>query len=57
MNEKEIVKKVLSGRLTGEEKKNISERDIIVRHLKSQWNDTRDDSTFDVEAKNVYMAG
>ena len=51
MNEKEIVKKVLSGRLTGEEKKNISERDIIVWHLKSQWNDTRDDSTFDVEAK------
>lgn len=51
MNEKEIVKKVLSGRLTGEEKKNISERDIIVRHLKSQWDDTRDASAFDVEAK------
>lgn len=51
INEKEILKKVLSGNLTGEEKKNISGQDIIARHLKSQWDDTRDDSALDVEAK------
>lgn len=50
-NEKEILKKILSGRLTAEEKKNISEQDIVVRHLKEQWDDTKEGAMLDAEAK------
>lgn len=52
MNEEEILKKVLSGRMTGEERKNVSEQDIVVRHLKSQWDDSQNDSVLDSKAKD-----
>lgn len=52
MNEEEILKKVLSGRMTGEEKKNVSEQDIVVRHLRNQWDDNRNDPGLGPEAKD-----
>lgn len=52
MNEEEILKKVLSGRMTGEERKSVSEQDIVIRHLKSQWDDSRNDSVLDPKAKD-----
>lgn len=52
MNDEEILKKVLSGRLIGEERKDISEQEVIARHLKSQWDDTTDESVLSVEAKD-----
>ena len=52
MNEEEILKNVLSGRMTREERKNVSEQDIVIRHLKSQWDDSRNDSVLDPKAKD-----
>lgn len=51
MNEKEILKKVLSGNMNGEERKSISEQDPVMRHLKKQWDDPANDLSLSSSAR------
>lgn len=51
MNEKEILKKVLSGSMNGEERKSISEQDPVMRHLKKQWDDPTNDLSLSPSAR------
>lgn len=51
MNEKEILKKVLSGSMSGEERKSISEQDPVMRHLKKQWDDPANDLSLSPSAR------
>lgn len=51
MNEEEILKKVLSGTLSGEERKSISEQDPVMRHLKKQWDDPANDLSLSPSAQ------
>lgn len=51
MNEKEILKKVLSGSMSGEERKSISEQDPVMRHLKKQWDDPANDLSLSPDAR------
>lgn len=51
MNEKEILKKVLSGNMNGEERKSISEQDPVMRHLKKQWDDPANDLSLSPSAR------
>lgn len=51
MNEKEILKKVLSGSMSGEERKSISEQDPVMRHLKKQWDDPANDLSLSPSAQ------
>lgn len=51
MNEKEILKKVLSGNMNGEERKSISEQDTVMRHLKKQWDDPTNDLSLSPSAR------
>lgn len=51
MNEEEILKKVLSGSMSGEERKSISEQDPVMRHLKKQWDDPANDLSLSPSAR------
>lgn len=51
MNDKEIIKKVLSGNISGEERKSISEQDPVMRHLKKQWDDPANDLSLSPDAR------